>query len=175
MKKIILMCVLSVFILGIFSTANAAKTTSKSKADLNQSLIKAFKNRDLKQAAALVKQGADVNTNIIEGTQPIHYAAGMGDIDFLKLLISKGADVNAINTISMGGTALTIDNNKNVIEFSWIVLKSQCFQGVCNDIAFIPCRNQNCKSWFFVCFWIELYFFPKSQNCINKSWHQKKH
>jgi uncharacterized protein len=41
--------------------------------------------------------GADVNARDNEGNTPVHYAAARGDNEMLLYLISKGADVKAVN------------------------------------------------------------------------------
>jgi hypothetical protein len=40
---------------------------------------------------------ADVNARDHEGNTPLHNAAARGDVDMIKYLVSKGADVTAVN------------------------------------------------------------------------------
>jgi ankyrin repeat protein len=42
-----------------------------------------------------VEQGADVSVRNIVGETPLILAAGYGNLETVKLLLSKGADVNA--------------------------------------------------------------------------------
>jgi ankyrin repeat protein len=41
--------------------------------------------------------GADVNARDHEGNTPAHYAAARGDNEMLLYLVSRGADVSAVN------------------------------------------------------------------------------
>ena len=41
--------------------------------------------------------GADVNARDHEGNTAIHHAASRGDIEMIQYLVSKGADVKAVN------------------------------------------------------------------------------
>jgi hypothetical protein len=41
--------------------------------------------------------GADVNARDNEGNTPVHYAASRGDNEMILYLVSKGADVKAVN------------------------------------------------------------------------------
>ncbi|GAB0098987.1 uncharacterized protein DMENIID0001_148040 [Sergentomyia squamirostris] len=57
----------------------------------------ALKNGDLDQVKDLVeKKVVDIN-EAIEGRTPLHFAADYGQSDVLEYLISKGADVNALD------------------------------------------------------------------------------
>ena len=40
---------------------------------------------------------ADVNARDHEGNTPLHNAASRGDVEMIKYLVSKGADVKAVN------------------------------------------------------------------------------
>jgi ankyrin repeat protein len=42
-------------------------------------------------------KGADVNATLVNKMTPLHIAAYKGHQDVVELLISKGADVNAVN------------------------------------------------------------------------------
>ncbi|KAL7647776.1 UNVERIFIED_CONTAM: hypothetical protein RMT77_001385 [Armadillidium vulgare] len=56
-----------------------------------------LKNGDLDQVKeAIEKQGADVNS-AIEGRPPLCLASDYGQLDVIKYLLSKGADVEAID------------------------------------------------------------------------------
>ena len=73
----------------------ALLTASILAADLNTDLQAAVKAGDAKLAAALIKQGANVNARSAIGAAPIHEAAWSGNTELLDLLIAHGADVNA--------------------------------------------------------------------------------
>ncbi|XP_059620851.1 myotrophin [Phlebotomus argentipes] len=57
----------------------------------------ALKNGDLDQVKDLIeKKGVEVNRDI-DGRRPIHFAADYGQTEVLEYLITKGADVNALD------------------------------------------------------------------------------
>ncbi len=71
-------------------------------AGLNEDLFEAVKKGDKKKVVELIKKGADVNAKIkapsySEGWTPLHFAAQWGDMEIIRLLISKKADVNALS------------------------------------------------------------------------------
>jgi hypothetical protein len=80
---------------------------------------------DLKWVAALLEKGADPNLADDEGTTPLHLIAGMGPpndpwdrVDFARLLIAHGANVNARD--KAGRTPLGIAkaiNNSSFVAF----------------------------------------------------------
>src|SRR5205085_210069 len=64
--------------------------------DTSDRYYQAIRNNDSSSLRALVKT-ADVNTPDKHGTTPLMYAAAFGSLDAMKLLLDKGADVNAKN------------------------------------------------------------------------------
>lgn len=54
--------------------------------------------RDVNIAAKLVKKGAKINTADKNGWTPLHEAAENSDLEMVKFLIGKGADINAKTT-----------------------------------------------------------------------------
>ena len=62
---------------------------------LNQKLIAAIDSGSIDEAKRLIEIGADVNTTGGKKTNAIIHAILKKDVDILKLLILKGADVNA--------------------------------------------------------------------------------
>ncbi|OQV19134.1 putative Myotrophin [Hypsibius exemplaris] len=66
-------------------------------ADSSQSFIWSLKNGDLDQIKDLVeKKSIDVRKPI-DGRAPIHFAADYGQREVIEYLLSKGADVNAVD------------------------------------------------------------------------------
>ena len=43
----------------------------------------------------LAKLGGDVNAQASDGSTPLHWAAGKGEVDGVRLLVALGADVHA--------------------------------------------------------------------------------
>jgi ankyrin repeat protein len=65
----------------------------------------AIRSGDSAQVAALIQKGSDVNVKERRGgATPLMHAAAIGSLDTMRLLLDKGADVNARN--AAGATAL---------------------------------------------------------------------
>jgi ankyrin repeat protein len=69
-------------------------------------LYAAIRTNDLTRIGSLVKTPADANARGEFGNTPLMSAAVAGSLDAMKLLIARGADVNAQN--ALGTTALTM-------------------------------------------------------------------
>jgi ankyrin repeat protein len=65
----------------------------------NTALMMAAYKRNRPAAEALIARGAAVNR---EGWTPLHYAAASGDEDIARLLIKRGARVNAVSPPASG-------------------------------------------------------------------------
>ena len=79
-------------VLGIFILLSSISYGN----DIDEALIKATENGDLKTVKSLIKKGADANT--IDSTSEstiLHIASYKGYTEIAKLLIDKGANVNA--------------------------------------------------------------------------------
>ncbi|MGI8744618.1 MAG: ankyrin repeat domain-containing protein [Bryobacteraceae bacterium] len=72
--------------------------------EASDKLFAAIRNSDLKAINSLLASGSDVNSRDKRGTTPVMYAAAYGSFDAMKLLIDKGAGVNAKS--DFGVTAL---------------------------------------------------------------------
>ncbi len=64
----------------------------------NESLWEASRAGDTARMTAALSQGADVNAKARYDVTPLIFAAGNGRLDAVKLLLSRGADVNAQDT-----------------------------------------------------------------------------
>jgi ankyrin repeat protein len=74
---------------GMLSAQTPADTAA-------ESFYAAIRSNDLQKLQALIQGGADVNVKERRGgATPIMHAAAIGSLDAMKLLIDKGADVNA--------------------------------------------------------------------------------
>ena len=87
----------------IENMVNTTKLTL-SKNELNDRLIDAAKNEDIKNVRELLANGADVDAKDKNGETALHWAACDGRVDVAKILIEKGADVDAKD--NHGWTAL---------------------------------------------------------------------
>ena len=74
---------------------NATKLTRVQQDEINNKLINAVKNRDIRNALKLIENGADVNVKSNSGWTALHDAAWYGYVDVAKVLIENGADVDA--------------------------------------------------------------------------------
>ena len=77
--------------LGCFCILNAQTTSSK--------IFAAVKNNDLKEVRSLLEQGADPNSYDEDGDHLLMYAAFYSTVDCIELLIQKGSNVNAKNSL----------------------------------------------------------------------------
>ena len=66
-------------------------------ADQSDDFYAAIRSNELPKLASILKQGASVNTKDNHDVTPLMYAAAAGSVEAMKLLIDKGADVNARN------------------------------------------------------------------------------
>ena len=70
---------------------------------LNMLLVQAIWDKDKAQLQNVLKQGVDVNwVNEVDGYAPIHWAVERGFSDILQILISNGANVNAMTIGAIG-------------------------------------------------------------------------
>ena len=58
-------------------------------------ILRAVQENDFGRTQELLAGGADVNTQNLDGSSPLHYAAYEGSPALVRLLIEQGADVNA--------------------------------------------------------------------------------
>jgi ankyrin repeat protein len=70
-------------------------SASLSQAATDQSLLDAVKRRDVEAVQTSLRQGADVNAPLPDGTSIIYWAVQEDDLAMVNLLIKAGAQVNA--------------------------------------------------------------------------------
>jgi ankyrin repeat protein len=95
-KNQLILCCASLL---LFVPSLAAATDNQS-----DSFYSAIRANDLPRLGAMLEQGAGVNVADERGLTPLMYAAYAGSADAMRLLIDKGAHVNAQN--AFGSTAL---------------------------------------------------------------------
>ncbi|XP_065912767.1 myotrophin-like [Dysidea avara] len=61
---------------------------------MGDKLVWALKNGSLDEVKAIVEKGHDVNKELLNGRNALHYAADYGHTDVLEYLISKGGLVD---------------------------------------------------------------------------------
>jgi ankyrin repeat protein len=73
-------------------------------------LATAARNRDSAAVRALVKQQADVNTRLGDGTTALHWTVHWDDIETTRLLIGAGANVSAADDLGVTPLSLACTN-----------------------------------------------------------------
>ena len=74
-----------------------ALTSTTFAAGPDTRLAEAARREDRAAIRTLVKQKADVNATLVDGTTALHWAVEAEDLESVGLLISAGADVKAKN------------------------------------------------------------------------------
>ncbi len=75
--------------LALFTLAGAVRA---------QEIFDAVKNGDLAKVKTLIEKDSSLlNIKDAAGNTPLHHAAIMGSVELAELLLSKGADINAVN------------------------------------------------------------------------------
>ena len=98
--------VVVVALAGVLTASGAAAQDSKpapaaaapAPSPLAEELWAAVRSGDVKRVTAVLDKGADVNAKTRYGATALTFAADKGHIDVIKLLIARGADVNAQDT-----------------------------------------------------------------------------
>ena len=80
------------------ATVIATAQTPGAQADANESLFEAARAGDTARIAAALDRGANVNAKSRYEVTALIFAAGNGRLDAVKLLVARGADVNAQDT-----------------------------------------------------------------------------
>ncbi len=78
-------------------------------------LIGAAKSNQSKEAARLVRQGADVNATDSRGYTPLMWAAAWGDNDLVTNLIKRGARINTSSTDGLTAWAIAVNNGRRAL------------------------------------------------------------
>ncbi|HEU4688598.1 MAG TPA: PQQ-binding-like beta-propeller repeat protein, partial [Vicinamibacterales bacterium] len=85
-------------VIGIAVLAAAAATAGQGAQAANEALWEASRDGDTAGITAALAKGADVNAKSRYDVTPLIFAAGNGRLEAVKLLVSRGADVNAQDT-----------------------------------------------------------------------------
>ncbi len=102
----------------IFSFGCSAKLGKQEQADLNNKLFIAMENGNFEDTKSLIESGADINARSNEqyNETVLMIAAYWNEIEIVELLLSKGADINAMD--ESGWTALMyaiVESNTAII------------------------------------------------------------
>ncbi len=89
----------------VASFAAIALVAAQGTQAANELLWEASRAGDTTRINAALTQGADVNAKARYDVTPLIFAAGNGRLDAVKLLLSRGADVNAQDTFYRGRAA----------------------------------------------------------------------
>ena len=88
--------------------------------DINEALINAAKNGNLKEVKALIKKGADVNAINEDYDNPLDIAIFMENVAIVKLLIDNGVDVNI--GYYEGQTPLMYASRKGLLDIAKLLI-----------------------------------------------------
>jgi hypothetical protein len=83
----------------------------------------ALRANDLPRLVAMLKQGAslnNVNTRDNTGATPLMYAASVGSVDALKLLLAHGADVNLKSNADTTALMWSVTDIRKAREVLWM-------------------------------------------------------
>src|SRR5215510_2963318 len=95
--RIVLMC-------AVLCVAGIASSAGQSQNGPQDRLYSAIRANDLRQIKTFLDEGLSAKAEGPDGITPLMVAAETGSLDAMKMLIDRGADVNAKNTY--GSTAL---------------------------------------------------------------------
>ncbi|KAJ8667125.1 hypothetical protein QAD02_008787 [Eretmocerus hayati] len=85
-------------------------------------LIEALQNRHAEVAKLLLEHGSQVNTNNRQPTDtPLHFAAIAGDVDVVKMILSRRAKIDAVNQEGVTPLYNAVDHNN--VEVTILLLK----------------------------------------------------
>jgi len=98
MKHLLLTTIAAVVLVGCATTQSPEPTTTKAP---DISILYAAETKNIDAIKQHLTAGTDVNTKDSKGKTPLHHAAYWGHEEIVELLISRGADVNAV--IESGG------------------------------------------------------------------------
>jgi ankyrin repeat protein/TPR repeat protein len=79
-------------------------------------LHQAMRAKDVTVAELLIARGADVNAKAKTGYTPLHVAAGLGKLERVRLLLSKGASVDAMDTHGTPLHAAVVQGQEGIVE-----------------------------------------------------------
>ncbi len=94
-------CDLSKVLMGILRPegvpANSGEPTRVpvSVSSLNNWLFSAIRENKLSKVIQLLEKGAEVEAKDVDGNTPLHYSVWYGSTEIVKLLIDKGANIEA--------------------------------------------------------------------------------
>ncbi|MBP5426746.1 MAG: ankyrin repeat domain-containing protein [Clostridiales bacterium] len=91
--------------------------------DLEDKLVDAIKARDVLKVGSILRRGAKVNIRDTFGFTPLMHSAVSGNKEIVRMLLSKGADVECINYRGLNALALAKFNGSKEV---YDILKEIC-------------------------------------------------
>jgi ankyrin repeat protein len=128
------MGVLKRFSMRLFAVAACTLSSSAFAQDLNEQLLAAARKGDAAEARALLEKGALVNSKTRYGATPLSYACDRGNVEMVKLLLDRGADVNAKDTF-YGATPMDWAAMKNHADVVRLLIQKGGSKETALDIA----------------------------------------
>ena len=93
--------------------------------DTKNEVSLAIQNNDRNKIKAFLDSGLDVNATLQgDGTSVLMKASNIADVEMVKMLLSRGADINYTNKYGWTALLKALDNRKNWITVTPVLIKS---------------------------------------------------
>ena len=110
---------------SVYEAAGKKELMQKEAAvsEINAGLIQAAKDGSLADVSAALASGADINMKDERGLTPLIIGAALGQTEIVKLLLEKGADVNARDN-RIGAMAIMVASDKGHVDIIKLLIEN---------------------------------------------------
>ena len=120
---------------GIALLASLVVAAGQGSQAANESLWEAARAGDITRITAALEQGADINAKARYDVTALTFAAGNGRLDAVKLLVARGADVNARDTFYRARAAEMASTNGYTEVAVFLVQNGSDIRAVVHDVV----------------------------------------